>query len=137
MRRRKMNAEHTRYLFEKYPDLYRGRYLPITQNLMPFGFETNGDGWFKLIDQLSADITAMDKECGTETIAVQVKEKYGGLRFYVGGGSDSIYELIDEAEELSLKTCERCGEPGTLRGESWVYTMCERCWDKKLKSHEE
>jgi hypothetical protein len=131
-----MNAKNTAYLIGRYPALYRGHEWPITENLMPFGFEC-GDGWFKLIDQLSADITLMDKECGVDTIAIQVKEKYGGLRFYVMAGSDSVYERIDEAEELSLKTCERCGEPGTLRGTGWVYTMCERCWDKKLKSHEE
>jgi hypothetical protein len=129
-----MNAKNTAYLIGRYPALYRGHKWPITENLMPFGFEC-GDGWFKLIDQLSADITAIDKE--SETIAIQVKEKYGGLRFYIQGGTDVIFDRIDEAEELSLKTCERCGEPGTLRGTGWVYTMCERCWDKKLKSHEE
>jgi nitrogenase molybdenum-iron protein alpha/beta subunit len=99
---------------------------------MAFGFEC-GDGWFRLIDQLSSDITAIDKRDGTETIAFQVKEKYGGLRFYIEGGSDAVFDAIDKAEELSLKTCEVCGEPGKQRGKGWIYTMCDKCWEKDEK----
>lgn len=117
-----MNAKNTAYLIGRYPILYQGHKWPITQNLMAFGFEC-GDGWFKLIDQLSADITILDKKEGTTTIATQVKEKYGGLRFYVQGGTDAIEDAIDKAEDESLKTCEWCGEPG-----------CDKCWeDKKEK----
>ena len=125
-----MNAKNTAYLFGRYPVLYQGRKFPITQSLIPFGIET-GDGWFKIIDQLSADITLLDEKNGTTTIAVQVKEKYGGLRFYVQAGSDAIFDLIDAAEEESLKTCEMCGEPGELRGVGWVSTMCDKCWAEK------
>lgn len=124
-----MNEKNTAYLIGRYPVLYQGHKWPITENLMPFGFETNGEGWFKLIDQLSADITLLDEKDGTTTIAVQVKEKYGGLRFYVEGGSDAVMDAIDEAELLSEKTCERCGEPGTMRDEGWVYTLCDKCWE--------
>jgi hypothetical protein len=122
-----MNAKNTAYLFEKYPALYRGHKWPITMNLMAFGFEC-GDGWFEIIDKLSSDITAIDKD----VVAVQVKEKYGGLRFYTEGGTDAVFDLIDQAENLSLKTCERCGEPGTVRDEGWVYIMCDKCWNEKL-----
>jgi hypothetical protein len=125
-----VNAKNTAYLFGRYPVLYQGRKFPITQSLIPFGIET-GDGWFKIIDQLSADITLLDEKNGTTTIAVQVKEKYGGLRFYVQAGSDAIFDLIDAAEEESLKTCEMCGEPGELRGVGWVSTMCDKCWAEK------
>ena len=125
-----MNAKNTAYLFGRYPVLYQGRKFPITQSLIPFGIET-GDGWFKIIDQLSADITLLDEKNGTTTIAVQVKEKFGALRFYVESGSDAVYDLIDAAEEESLKTCEMCGEPGELRGVGWVSTMCDKCWAKK------
>jgi len=125
-----VNAKNTAYLFGRYPVLYQGRKFPITQSLIPFGIET-GDGWFKIIDQLSADITLLDEKNGTTTIAVQVKEKFGALRFYVESGSDAVYDLIDAAEEESLKTCEMCGEPGELRGVGWVSTMCDKCWAKK------
>jgi len=125
-----VNAKNTAYLIGRYPILYQGHEWPLTQNLMAFGFEC-GDGWFKIIDQLSADITLLDEKNGTTTIAVQVKEKFGALRFYVEFGSDAVYDLIDAAEEESLKTCEMCGEPGELRGVGWVSTMCDKCWAKK------
>jgi len=127
-----MNDEHTRYLFEKYPKLYRGRNLPITQSLVPFGFE-NGDGWFKIISELSDKITELDARDGSETIAIQIKEKFGGLRYYIESGSDAIFDLIDKAEDDSLKTCEMCGDPGEVRGVGWLTTLCEACWAKKLE----
>ena len=126
-----MNAKNTAYLIGRYPILYQGHEWPLTQNLMAFGFEC-GDGWFKIIDQLSADITALDKRDGTTTIATQVKEKFGGLRFYIQSGSDAVFALIDEAEALSERTCEMCGEPGKLRGKGWVSTLCDSCWGTKL-----
>ena len=127
-----MNAEHTKYLIETYPVLYQGHKWPITENLMAFGFEC-GDGWFPIVDQLSADITELDKQGGPPTIAVQVKEKFGGLRFYIEGGTDAVIDVIDKAEDLSLETCEVCGEPGKQRGRGWIYTMCDKCWDEKEK----
>lgn len=125
-----MTEKNTAYLIGRYPVLYQGHEWPITKNLMAFGFECN-DGWFRLIDELSSQITALDEKNGTQTIAVQVKEKYGGLRFYIESGSDAIYDLIDAAEEESLKTCETCGEPGELRGVGWVSTRCDACWEKE------
>jgi hypothetical protein len=125
-----VNAKNTAYLIGRYPILYQGHEWPLTQNLMAFGFEC-GDGWFKIIDQLSADITLLDEKNGTTTIAVQVKEKFGALRFYVQAGSDAIFDLIDKAEDESSRTCEMCGEPGELRGVGWVSTMCDKCWAEK------
>ena len=127
-----MNAKNTAYLIGRYPILYQGHTWPITENLMPFGFE-HGDGWFALLDKLSADITELDNRDGTTTIATQVKEKYGGLRFYTGRATDAVFEVITRAEDKSLETCEVCGEPGKQRGNGWVYTMCDKCWEKHEK----
>ena len=60
--------------------------------------------------------------------AVQVKEKFGGLRFYMTCETDEIYELIEKAEALSCKTCEVCGEDGTRRPTSWIKTLCDDCF---------
>ena len=65
--------------------------------------------------------------------ASQVKEKFGGLRFYMTCGTDEIYNLIEEAEALSYKTCEVCGKPGEERPSGWIHTLCDYChenWDK-------
>jgi hypothetical protein len=123
-----VNTENTKYLIEHFPILYRGVDEPITQNLMSFGFEC-GDGWFNLIKDLSEKIEDYNNSLGDDEypcIAVQVKEKYGTLRFYVNGGTDEIFNWIDEAETKSEKTCEVCGDPGELKTSGWCMVRCSK-----------
>lgn len=62
-----------------------------------------------------------------QVVAIQVKEKFGGLRFYVNRGTDAIYALINMAEVLSLKTCEVCGgKPGGESNKGWLKTTCKK-----------
>lgn len=58
---------------------------------------------------------------------LQIKEKFGTLRFYIAGGDDYIYGAIHLAESLSARVCEECGKPGQLRvrGSNWLYTACD------------
>jgi hypothetical protein len=57
----------------------------------------------------------------------QVKEKFGGLRFYVETIPQGGEEIITKYESLSYKICEKCGEEGQLRGGNgqWLRTLCE------------
>ncbi len=125
-----MNEENTRKIFEAFPDMFRGRNMTVRENLMPFGFAC-GDGWFDLIYQLCTDITAeLDKPenegIAERFIVLQVKEKFAGLRFYVGSATEAIFDLIHKAEADSYEICERCGEPGLCRMGSWYRTLCDR-----------
>ena len=62
----------------------------------------------------------------------QVKEKFGGLRFYVSGSDETLNVMIEAAEKQSVKTCEDCGKPGHPRGGGWVRTLCdEHAKDRK------
>ena len=80
-----------------------------------------GKGWRRLIDRLF-DAKPDDVK------VVQVKEKFGGLRFYISGCLDSYDELVCAAESESYTICERCGAPGTLdKTRSWIQTRCEDC----------
>ena len=87
-----------------------------------------GKGWEKLLDKLYDDLVAL----GWDTELHQVKEKFGGLRFYIGYGSEEVYKRIRQAEKESEETCIRCGSPGKLRteGRGWILTLCDEC-DKK------
>lgn len=58
---------------------------------------------------------------------LQVKEKFGGLRFYVRGGSARIDAGIGIICGLSERICENCGAPGTQRNTGWVKTLCDNC----------
>ncbi|MDB6180019.1 hypothetical protein PAF19_01435 [Paracoccus fistulariae] len=59
---------------------------PWTGSLLEYGFLC-GPGWYPLIERLSADLSAIIREDGLNEFQVaQVKEKLGGLRFYIRGG---------------------------------------------------
>ena len=60
-----------------------------------------------------------------QVVAVQVKEKFGTLRFYYHGGDDVIDGMVGMAESMSAVTCEECGNPGTVTKGGWIRTLCE------------
>lgn len=68
-----------------------------------------------------------EKKIIPQVEAVQVKEKYGTLRFYVNQSNDTISNWISFAETMSSVTCEECGGPGRSTGKSWIKTLCTPC----------
>lgn len=62
--------------------------------------------------------------------AAQVKEKFGGLRFYMEGSTDEIDKIIRKAESKCWETCEICGteEDVALRTGGWMRTLCLECF---------
>jgi hypothetical protein len=113
-----MNQENEQKLVEKYPQIFKDYR----------GLEC-GDGWFDLIDQLCADIMATNPPENLR--ADQVKEKFGGLRFYASGITKEIYKLIDKAETKSFHICERCGSTAHVTNEGgWLSTLCAKCRKK-------
>jgi hypothetical protein len=58
--------------------------------------------------------------------AVQVKEKFAGLRFYVHSATPEQYQLIEFAEALSYRICECCGSMKDTRAYrmGWWKTLC-------------
>jgi len=123
-----MNPKNTNKLFEDFPELYVGKDKPLTENLMAFGFECM-DGWFDLIYELSGKIVELDPKCE----AIQVKEKFGLLRFYVGPTTIEILDLREDYEDMSSGICESCGSTEgvsqTKRG--WITTLCKKCMEEK------
>src|SRR3990167_3567611 len=101
-----MNKDLDAALVHDFPKLYRQRGLSMRETCMCWGFSV-GDGWEPLIRRLSEKLEPLGVE------ASQVKEKYGGLRFYLSGGSAEAEAFIDVAEAEADVTCERCGQPGT------------------------
>ena len=122
-----MRSDLTARLYERYPALFVQRRLHMLQSSMWMGFSCR-DGWFELIDALCAKLNA-GVEAGTfpQPEAVQIKEKYGELRFYLDRpGDEAIRRLIDEARDRSLEICEVCGAAGALRvKDDWYRTRCD------------
>jgi hypothetical protein len=130
----RMNPENSRRLQSDFPQLYRLQRLdPLRQDIPTlmalWGFEC-GDGWTDLIYRLSRAISTHIEFIGLGIVATQVKEKFGTLRFYVDGGDEEVFRLIDAAEQESATICELCGAPGTLVMKGWCSTRCESCRHK-------
>ena len=151
-----MNESNTQKLYADFPRLYRNATVPYS--CMTWGFAC-GDGWFDIVYKLSADIEAearaqgLDPASNVWPAALQVKEKFGTLNFYVGIPKDddesedsfaveqhgqvlsihpvpniaSIRELVSKAADRSATTCQRCGQPAKLIREGYWRTLCDQC----------
>ena len=90
-----------------------------------------GKGWYDLVRKLDVGIA----EIYPDYVLDQIKEKFGGLRFYIAplpetlpqADRDKIYALIRVAEDESEITCDICGKRGKreLIGEYLIATRCE------------
>ena len=125
-----MNDENTKRLFDKYPSLYADHTRSPMESLMCFGFEC-GDGWYAIIDALSATVAQVSPECR----AVQVKEKFGTLRFYTATSDSAVDAAVQMAGEMSARTCEECGSTkgASTRGlrKGWLRTLCRECENRR------
>ena len=137
-----MKQELDEQLCARYPKIFVNRHADMRTTAMCWGFDC-GDGWYNIIDRLCGNIqshidwsvknNAWDLEKDSknvrsivpQVVAVQVKEKFGGLRFYYDGGDDYVRGLSSMAASMSMVTCEECGAPGKTRGTGWYYTACD------------
>lgn len=107
-----------------------------------YGGVAVGSGWYHIVEKLCSNIQShidwqqkiaeqcakLNKpvpEVATQVVVAQIKEKFGGLRFYYDGGDDYIRGLVSMAEAWASITCEQCGVPGTRRSGSWLRTLCD------------
>jgi hypothetical protein len=91
-----------------------------------------GPGWKELIENIFKIMK--DTDCKVE----QVKEKFGGLRFYTDHETPAVSDLIKIAELESYKVCEECGTRKFVKTEGgWLKTLCKFCRDKRFQKVEE
>lgn len=172
-----MKDELDKQLCEKYPKIFKNRGASMMESCMHWGIEC-GDGWYDVIDLMCEAMSStystsveVDAEraialglepstCGGGTkyylavntpqvIADQVKEKFGGLRFYfhlefeypfrdlaygpnalprakkiADGYSSHMDGIVHMAETMADRTCEVTGKRGELHvGGGWYRTL--------------
>jgi len=129
-----MNPENSARLLTAYPLLYR--------NLREQTFECN-DGWFDLVDQISAAIESTAQVEGTTAEAWPsvgvLKNKFGTLRVQFNGHvSDAIRLLANEADRQSEKICHLCGAPALpmLKINRWEEPLCVSCTEASPRTQE-
>ena len=130
--RRSMTPIHMLALFDRHPGLFRhadDKPMPTSEPFTREGFAC-GDGWFSIIERLSLKLAE-----DSNLVVSQLKEKMGRLVVYFDAGEPASPELeaatdaaLDAATEESKRTCEICGDAGTLekRGDN-VAVRCEPC----------
>ena len=57
----------------------------------------------------------------------QIKEKYGGLRWYDHNTTMAIQKIIHKYESISFRTCINCGKPATKISKGWISPYCDDC----------
>ena len=129
-----MNKLLEKYLTKEYPKIFVDMYGDPMKTCMTWGLSC-ADGWFFLIhnlcsqvqhhiDWVNRDYFADDnpklkptkeqikarkgKKLVPQVVALQVKEKFGTLRFYYSGGDEVIRGMFQLAESLSYFICENC-----------------------------
>jgi hypothetical protein len=97
----------------------------------PYGGFACGEGWWPILEELCSNIQRhidwknKESEVVPQVIVAQIKEKFGGLRFYYDGGDERIRGMVQMAESWADAICETCGAPGQRRNGGWIKTLCD------------
>jgi hypothetical protein len=111
-------------MHEKYPLMFA----------QPYGGFAVGEGWWPILEALCGNIQShidwWNKNRETrpvveQVVVHQIKEKFGGLRFYYEGGDEQISGMVTMAEAWAYHSCETCGKPGKTTSAGWIRVACE------------
>jgi hypothetical protein len=128
-----MTPENDERLCKKYPKIFKSRGGTMQETCMYWGLAV-GDGWYDLIDTLCGCLqnhADNEKTEKAQAVAAQVKEKFGGLRFYIDGGDDVTDGMVRMAEHMSYCICEDCGNKATVRTRGYIRSLCGGCATKQ------
>lgn len=115
--------EEDRYLLKKHPFLQINGLDVSHLNSLP-------KGWRRSFGcELCKEIKkALDE---TDSLAdysiLQVKEKYGALRWYDAGAPEEVSRIVEKYTEISKQTCICCGKMATRITTGWIYPFCDDC----------
>lgn len=93
---------------------------------VPRGTKAIGDGWLFVIDKAFEDMIA----AGWDKDLRSIKNKYGELKIYIGGGNRLVYNLILDAEGACAEMCEKCGNQHGLIPPLEGDALCLACENK-------
>lgn len=123
-------SDKYKQLCEKYQHMFEVRNRPgLKEPIQLFGFEVQ-EGWYFIISMLMGYIDShLKRNPQLDNFKIiQIKEKFGTLRFYHRGGDEVIHQMVAMVEELSWTTCEFCGSnQNIMRSKPWIKTACKNC----------
>lgn len=105
-------SEGLQAILDRIPEMW-GKYISCSK------------GWYPILIELDKNLAILNPDYEIH----QVKEKFGGLRYYTNFSyreDEKAINFINEAEAKSFETCEICGEPGLARTtNNWIHTNCD------------
>lgn len=128
--------QHNEYLLNKYPWLLpRSRFTDQVSDKYDYSYtelDNMPAGWrIAFGEQMCFEIQQeLEKfNCVDKFRILDIKEKFGELRFYYGGAPDesNIEYIISKYEKLSRTTCINCGRPANVITMGWISPFCYQC----------
>lgn len=142
-----MKKELELKLVEKFPIIFKNYGGDMKVTCMAWGMSCS-DGWYNLIDELCENVTTLIGDKNITVTAAQVKEKFGGLRFYydIEAPTFSVskinevfsrfmfkhhwgimyWRIIDFRKKIYRNTLEKISD--TINdAEAKSYEICEKC----------
>ena len=111
----------TKHMEQRFPKMFE----------TPYGGFCCDEGWWPILEKLCSNIQShidwknKQSEVVPQVTVAQIKEKFGGLRFYYDGGDEHINGMVRMAEAWADASCEECGSPGKRRDGGWIKTLCD------------
>lgn len=90
------------------------------------------DGWrnafgLQMCEELKQALNKQPQTFADTFKIIQIKEKFGGLRFYTNWTTSEINEVISKYENMSYSICIRCGAPAKWITKGWISPFCDKC----------
>ena len=131
-----VTIEENKKLIEEFPFLLpRNRFfdnVPANYDYSYTELDNMPEGWRKafgieMCKEIKAELLKYDYL--NDYRILEIKEKYGGLRWYSGHipSNSSIFDIIHKYETLSFKTCINCGRQAEYISEGWISPYCKTC----------
>lgn len=126
-------------LIEKYPWLYP-HYGWSGEKVIDFNYtwtelDAMPNGWREAFGELLCEEIQEELEKYNfvdEYSIAQIKEKFGGLRWYDNGipSGCKVHEIIENYSALSEYICINCGELDVPSTDGWITPVCKECIKK-------
>lgn len=128
--------EKNKELCKKYPFLIpRNRWTGEVVEDYDYSYtelDAMPDGWRKVFgermcEEIKKELDKLPEEDRLKYRILQIKEKYGYLRWYSNWHTNKISKIVHKYEDLSKQTCIKCGAAATKVSLGWVSPWCEEC----------
>ena len=138
-----MTVGENKILIEKYPFLrIRNAWTGELDDTYEFTWlDDMPKGWRKCFGlKMCDDILAALQESGMnpeDYQIVQIKEKFGSLRWYDNGAPQQVQDVIIKYEYLSSHVCINCGKVNVPLYGGWISPYCDYCAQRFYANPEE